>query len=149
MSAPRPTGELPALDFLASVSDKIDGFLYRCHNNPDYTMLRLTSGFDRMFERSSADMVLNKRSFASLIHDADLPVIAGAVNRALAAGRRWRIAYRFRHKDNSWIWVYETGGGVIDPDTGAVRYLDGVVQDISQFSACLDAQAHDIAVDFD
>jgi PAS domain-containing protein len=128
------------LDFLASVSDKIDGFLYRCLNNPNYTMLRLTSGFDRMFDRSSAEMVLRQRSFSDLIHYEDLAIIRPAIDECVAAGQRWRIAYRFRHADERWIWVYETGGGVCDPETGALKYLDGVVLDVNQFDDCLAAK---------
>ncbi len=135
------------VDFLASVSDKIDGFLYRCLNDRNYTMLRLTSGFDRMFARSSAEMVIGRKSFAGLIHPEDVEIIRGAVDRAVAQERRWRLAYRLLHADDRWVWVYETGGGVTDPETGAVKYLDGVVLDVSQFDDCLDARARDIAAD--
>jgi PAS domain-containing protein len=148
MASANPKIVSTPLDFLASVSDKIDGFLYRCLNNPDYTMLRLTSGFDRMFARSGAEMVLDQKSFADLIHYEDLDIIRPAIDRALAEDRRWRIAYRFRHHDGRWIWVYETGGGVRDPETGEIKYLDGVVLDVSQFEACLAAKGNDIAADF-
>jgi PAS domain S-box-containing protein len=93
-------------------------------------------------------MVLRKLSFASLIHPDDLEIIRGAVNRAVERDRRWRITYRMRHNDGGWIWVYETGGGVRDPDSGALAYLDGVVLDVSQFQPCLDAMARNAAFDF-
>lgn len=144
-----PTTTADPLDFLASVSDKIDGFLYRCLNNRDYTMLRLTSGFDRMFARPSAEMVLAKRSFANLIHESDLPIIRGAVDRAIELNRRWRIVYRFLHADDRWVWVYESGGGVRDPLTDEVKFLDGVVLDVNQFDECLAAKAGDIATVID
>lgn len=137
------------LDFLASVADKIDGFLYRCLNNRDYTMLRLTSGFDRMFDRSSAEMVLGRKSFAGLIHPDDVEIIRGAVNRALSLDHRWRLAYRMRHADESWVWVYETGGGIRDPISGAVQYLDGVVLNVHQFDECLAAKLENTAAAFD
>ncbi|MEJ0058139.1 MAG: PAS domain-containing protein [Terricaulis sp.] len=148
MGSANPQLTSDPLDFLASVSDKIDGFLYRCLNNSDYTMLRLTSGFDRMFERSSAEMVLSQQSFANLIHWEDLEVIRVAVERALKEDRRWRIAYRFRHANERWIWVYETGGGVRDPATGKIEYLDGVVLDVNQFEECLAAKGRNLAADF-
>lgn len=147
MAAPALATSADPVDFLASVSDKIDGFLYRCLNNHDYTMLRLTSGFDRLFERSSAEMVLARKSFSSLIHAEDVEIIRGAIDRALAQGRRWRLVYRLQHADDRWLWVYETGGGVTDPETGEVKYLDGVVLDISQFDDCLAAKAGEIAAD--
>src|SRR5688572_1968305 len=127
-------------DFIASVADKIDGFLYRCLNDPTYTMLRLTSGFDRMLDRSSAEMVLAKRSFAGLIHPEDVEIIRGAVDRAIELDKRWRLAYRLQHKDDHWVWVYETGGAARDPVTGAIKFLDGVVLDVSQFDECLAAK---------
>ncbi len=147
MATPALATSADPIDFLASVSDKIDGFLYRCLNNRDYTMLRLTSGYDRLFDRSSAEMVLGKKSFSSLIHEDDVEIIRGAVDRALTSGRRWRVVYRLRHADDRWLWVYETGGGVTDPGTGEVKYLDGVVLDVSQFDDCLAAKASEIAAD--
>jgi PAS domain S-box-containing protein len=134
------------LDFLASVADKIDGFLYRCRNDERYTMLRLTSGFDRMLGRSSAGMVLAGQSFAELIHSEDINVIRTAIDRAVAQDRRWRLVYRLRHQEGHWVWVYETGGGVRGPD-GKLMFLDGVILDVSQFDTCLAAQAHNIATD--
>jgi len=134
-------------EFLASVADKIDGFLYRCLNDEDYTMLRLTSGFDRLFGRSSAGMVVEKRSFAKLIEPGDLKILRGAIDRAIAADRRWRVLYRFQHADGRWLWVYETGGGVRDKASGQVKYLDGVVLDISQFDSWVSAEMHDVAID--
>lgn len=136
-------------DFIASVADKIDGFLYRCLNDRNYTMLRLTSGFDRMLSRSCAEMVLSKKSFASLIHPEDIEIIRGAVDRALEQDRRWRLAYRLQHSDDHWVWVYETGGGVRDPASGEVKYLDGVVLDVSQFDECLAAKLDVTAAAFD
>jgi PAS domain S-box-containing protein len=136
------------LDFLASVSDKIDGFLYRCRNDAHYTMLRMTSGFDRMLGRSSAAMVLAGQSFADLIHSEDIQVIRTAIDRALQHDRRWRLVYRLRHQDGHWVWVYETGGGVRGAN-GELLFLDGVITDVSQFDTCLAAQQHNIAADLD
>ena len=134
------------LDFLASVSDKIDGFLYRCRNDAHYTMLRLTSGFDRMLGRSSAGMVLAGQSFAELVHSEDINLMRAAIDRALAEDQRWRLVYRLRHQEGHWVWVYETGGGVRDA-SGAILFLDGVITDVSQFDTCLAAQQHNIAAD--
>lgn len=134
------------LDFLASVSDKIDGFLYRCRNDAHYTMLRLTSGFDRMLGRSSAGMVLVGQSFANLIHKDDIDLVRSAIEKALAENRRWRVLYRLMHQQGHWVWAYETGGGVRDAK-GELRFLDGVILDVSHFDDCLTAQTRQIAAD--
>ncbi|MGE3142303.1 MAG: PAS domain-containing protein [Hyphomonadaceae bacterium] len=120
------------LDFLASVSDKIEGFFYRCLNDSDYTMLHLSSGFDRMLGHDSAGFVLKQRSFADLIHPEDLEAVTAAINTAVAQRERWRISYRLRRADLSYAPVFETGGGVFDPGGGALLYLDGVVLDVGR-----------------
>jgi len=128
-----PEGQqgIEPLDFLASLSDKIEGFFYRCINDKNYTMLRLTSGYDRMLGRSSADLVLGKRSFTDLVHPDDKPAMYNMIDRSLGLQERWRVGYRLQALNGEYIRVFETGGGVHDKN-GKLLYLDGVILDMSR-----------------
>lgn len=128
---------LPAADpqeFLASLSDKIEGFFYRCLNDADYTMLQLSSGFDRMLGRSGADLIKERRSYSELTHGEDIRRVMREIDAALFEKRSWRIVYRLRRADEVYVPVLETGGGVFDPVSGELLYLDGVVLDLNKIS---------------
>ena len=117
------------LDFLATVSDRIDGFLYRALNDRDYTMLRVSSGFERMLGLSSREWVVRGLSFTDLIHPDDRAHVAKVVDRAIETHARWKLNYRLRAANGEYVPVFETGGTSIDPATGEVN-LYGVIVDM-------------------
>jgi PAS domain-containing protein len=128
-----PPSEYPN-EFFASVAARIEGFFYRCLNDRDYTMLRLTSGFDRVLGYSSADFVNARHSFAALIHPDELPGVYGAIEDALARKANWLLTYRLRTSKGRYVQVRESGAGVRDPKTGEVMYLDGVIVDAQRLT---------------
>lgn len=130
-------GEAPFLD---SVLARMNGFLYRCRADKEFTMLELTSGFERCFGFSAADVLGNHtRSFASLIHPDDSAAVDEAVVRGLEQSRNWNINYRLLHAAGHYVWVHEDGGGVW-ADDGALAYLEGAVFDMNQLYASLQSQ---------
>lgn len=132
-----PTDDTP---FFESVAGRMNGFLYRCRADADFTMLELTSGFERSCGLATAAILGNKtRSFASLIHPADVVAVDDAVVSGLRNRRNWNINYRLQHADGHYVWVHEDGGGVWD-DTGAVIYLEGAVFDMHHLYASLESQ---------
>lgn len=133
------TAQAGAIDldaFMRSIGARIDGFFYRGLNADDYAMLWVSDGFEGLTERDPVDFVRNRRSFADLIHPDDLPVVNDAVAAALEANARWQVMYRIRSKTQGWRFVHETGGGCApDPETGEVRYLDGVILEAERVTA--------------
>ncbi len=125
------TAQAGAIDldaFMRSIGARIDGFFYRGLNADDYAMLWVSDGFEGLTERDPADFVRNRRSFADLIHPDDLQSVNDAVASALESNTRWQVMYRIKSQAQGWRFVHETGGGSSpDPDTGEVKYLDGVI----------------------
>ncbi|MCC7254044.1 PAS domain-containing protein [Hyphomicrobium sp.] len=129
--------------FLESVLGRMNGFLYRCRADKEFTMLELTSGFERCFGFPADDILGNKvRSFASLIHPDDSEAVDLAVVRGLEERKNWNINYRLLHTSGYYIWVHEDGGGVWD-ETDTVAYLEGAVFDMHQLYASLQNQFSD------
>lgn len=127
-------GDAPFLD---SVLSRMNGFLYGCHADPQFTMMELTSGFTRTTGFAATDILGNAvRSFASLIHPDDLAAVDDAVVKGLEARRNWTINYRLLHADGRWVWVHEDGGGVWHPERGLV-FLEGAVFDIQHLHTSL------------
>jgi len=136
MNASSPT-EAP---FFESVVSRMNGFLYRCHADSEFTMLELTSGFERCCGIDASEILGNRtRSFASLIHPADVLAVDEAVVVGLRQKRNWNINYRLQHAAGHYVWVHEDGGGVWD-ESGAVIYLEGAVFDMHHLYASLQSQ---------
>ena len=118
------------MDFITSVLSRMNGFLYRCKVDENYTMLELTEGIERIFGYPADEILGNRvRSFSSLMNPDDLAAMDVAVGEALATRTNWTMEYRMRHAHGHEIWVTETGGGIWD-DMGELLYLEGSIINI-------------------
>lgn len=119
------------LDALLSITGRMDGFLYRCRNDPSYTMLYMSDGILTVSGYPPGDFIGNRvRDFSSAIHPDDLASVYAAVDQALAERRNWNMDYRMIPRDGDPIWVREIGGGVFT-ESGELEFLEGFVVDIS------------------
>lgn len=116
--------------FLESVLGRINGFLYRCKADKEYTMIEMTSGFERCFGFGAPEVIGNKvRTFASLIHPDDLAAVDEAVVLGIEQRENWSINYRLLHASGRYVWVHEDGGGVWD-EMNTLVYLEGAIVDM-------------------
>ncbi|WP_269071819.1 methyl-accepting chemotaxis protein [Rhizobium sp. C4] len=128
------------MDFLTSVLGRMAGFLYRCRADENYTMLEMTNGIERIFGYPADEIIGNRvRTFTSIMHDEDIPVMDALVGRALETRTDWTLEYRIRHRDGHLVWVTETGGGVWD-ETGELLYLEGSILNIESLYQRMDEQ---------
>jgi diguanylate cyclase (GGDEF)-like protein/PAS domain S-box-containing protein len=117
---------------LLSITGRMDGFLYRCRNDADYTMLYISEGILRVSGYPSTAVVGNKVcSFSSLIYPDDVDHVNARVASALETRGNWNIVYRIVGADAQPIWVREIGGGVFT-DLGELEFLEGFVIDITE-----------------
>ena len=115
------------MDFLDSVLGRMNGFLYRCMVDENYTMLAMTNGIQRIFGYPVDEVVGNRvRSFTSILHPDDVPAMDIAVGEGLKNKTDWTLEYRIRHAAGHYVWVTETGGGVWD-EKGELLYLEGSI----------------------
>ena len=134
------------MDFQNSVLGRMNGFLYRCRADENYTMLEMTDGVMRVFGYPTDEIVGNRvRTFTSIMCEEDVPRMDEAVGAALETRTNWTIEYRIRHNQGHYIWVTETGGGVWDDD-GTLLYLEGSIVNIESFYQRLDAQTAEMRV---
>lgn len=134
------------MDFQNSVLGRMNGFLYRCRADENYTMLEMTDGVMRVFGYPVDEIVGNRvRTFTSIMCEEDVPRMDEAVGQALETQTNWTIEYRIRHSHGHFIWVTETGGGVWDGD-GTLLYLEGSIVNIESFYQRLDAQTAEMRV---
>jgi PAS domain-containing protein len=115
-------------DITDSIVDRMSGFMYRCRNDKDYSMIfmagdvpLLTGKPAQAFTRSRGD------SYAAMTHPDDLEAVYAAVDEGLANRSNWGVDYRIRRADGTDRWVHETGGGVWRGEE--LLFLEGIVID--------------------
>src|SRR5262245_9706732 len=110
---------------LLSITGRMDGFLYRCRNDADYTMLYISEGVQRVSGYLASEVIGNKLiSFTEMIYAEDLDVVNAAVAKGLEHRENWNVVYRVVSKAGMPIWVREIGGGVFDPRNN-LEFLEG------------------------
>jgi PAS domain S-box-containing protein len=131
-SHPLQDGPDARLDALLSITSRMEGFLYRCRNDPSYTMLYISDGVRTVTGYPASDFIDNRvRAYASVTHPDDIAAVDAAVGAALETRGNWSIDYRIVNQRGEAVWVHEIGGGVFGAD-GELHFLEGFVIDIAE-----------------
>ena len=117
---------------LLSIAGRMDGFLYRCRNDPTYTMLYISDGVGALTGYPASDFIGNRvRAYSTITHPDDLGAVDAAVGKALETNSNWSIDYRLVTRQGNAVWIHEIGGGVFDA-AGELQFLEGFVIDIAE-----------------
>ncbi len=117
---------------LGSIVHRANGFVYRCRNDRDYSMLLMEGAVPELTGYPAADFTESpQRSYAGLCHPDDAQGMFAAVDQALDRRENWAIDYRLMRPDGSALWVHEVGGGVFNA-AGELTHLEGIVLDNEQ-----------------
>src|SRR3954451_12921833 len=102
---------------LLSITGRMDGFLYRCRNDDNYTMLYISEGVQRVSGYLATEVLGNKVvSYTEMIFHEDIDLVNAEVDKGLERRDNWNIVYRIISKAGVPIWVREIGGGVFGTD---------------------------------
>ena len=111
----------------------IPGIVYRCRNDPEWTAIHVSQEIERITGYPPTDFVGNAvRTLGSVVHPHDVDEVARVIGEAVEAGEAWTVEYRIIGRSGREVWVRERGRAIRDAN-GEVRYLDGFVQDISDY----------------
>lgn len=111
---------------ISSIVRRMQGFLYRCRNDRDYSMIFMEGDVKDLTGFEASDFTgSERRSYAGQTHPDDLEAVYAAVDKALAERKNWHVDYRVRRPDGTAVWVREIGGGVFEGDE--LMFLEGVV----------------------
>jgi len=109
----------------------LDGMVYRCRDDADWTMEFVSEGCARLTGYAPEDLLLNGRiSYEELTHPEDRERIRDTIHAAVEQGRRFHVEYRIRHADGRVRFVWEHGVGIRD-ERGVVIAIEGIVEDIT------------------
>jgi diguanylate cyclase (GGDEF)-like protein/PAS domain S-box-containing protein len=117
---------------LKTLLGNVDGMVYRCRDNADWTMEFVSEGCLRVTGYHPRDLMYNGPvSYESITHPEDQLWVREAVRGALKERQRFDLEYRIVHADGSVRWVWERGTGVLNED-GKVIAIEGLIQDITE-----------------
>lgn len=128
----KETDEFEKLAALESIVGRINGFMYRCKKDHNYTMVYMSGSVIDMTGYKPSDLIDNRRqSYGELIHNEDSSQVNSAIDKGIRERETWSVDYRIRTAKRDIRWVNERGGAVFD-DNGNVIYIEGAVFDISE-----------------
>jgi diguanylate cyclase (GGDEF)-like protein/PAS domain S-box-containing protein len=116
---------------LHTLLGNLDGMVYRCRDDADWTMEFVSEGVRRLTGYDAADLVLNKHvSYDEVIYRDDRERVRSDIRSSLRLLGRFDCEYRIVHAGGDVRWVWERGTGIYDAH-GKLQAIEGIVQDIT------------------
>ena len=117
---------------LTALINDLPGMVYRCRNNPDWTMEYVSGSSLQLTGYSPEDIVNNRRlSYASMIHADDRQNVWDEVQNAIREKRRFEKVYRIITIDGKEKHVWECGKGIFSGNNELLG-LEGFIIDITR-----------------
>ena len=116
----------------ATLLTNLNGMVYRCENDTNWTMDFVSNGCLELTGYPSADLLGNSKiAFNTLILPEYRSVLWDTWQKNLAAHEPVEVEYEIRTASGKTKWVWEKGCGFFDKD-GRLMHLEGFITDISE-----------------
>lgn len=123
---------------LRTLIDNLPGMVYRCRNDPDWTMVFISDGVLSLTGYSVDEVLNNQRiSYAMIIHPDDRDMVWNYVQKGVEDSNPYQVMYRIICKSGVQKWVWEQGRGVFQDDQ--LVSLEGYITDITTEKETLEA----------
>lgn len=124
---------------LAMLLDNLDGMVYRCRDDSEWTMEFISEGCLRLTGFPAGDLLHNTRvSYEQITHPADRDYVRDRIGSAIAQHARFELEYRIVRADGSVRWVWERGTGIFNAQS-RLDYIEGFITDITERRVMEDA----------
>ncbi|MDY6944945.1 MAG: EAL domain-containing protein [Pseudomonadota bacterium] len=124
-------GSTETARMLRTLLGNLDGMVYRCRDDAEWTMEFVSEGVRRLTGYDAADLLLNKRvSYEQLTYPDDRARVRREIYAGLGAQGRFDCEYRIVHAAGDIRWVWERGTGIYDIH-GKLQAIEGLIQDIT------------------
>jgi diguanylate cyclase (GGDEF)-like protein/PAS domain S-box-containing protein len=122
-------------DLTGGVTELLDQFpamVYRCANDPDWTMEKVSAGCLAVTGHPREDLLGNRRvSFGTLVHPEDADDLWERCQASLDQRQQCNNEYRIIAANGAEKWVRDRAHGIYD-DTGELLAIEGFIVDITQ-----------------
>jgi PAS domain S-box-containing protein len=117
---------------LSNLIGNLKGIVYRCQNDPRWTMIFLSKGITEITGYHPEELIGNQKlAYADLIVPEDREKVFKTIQEALNIYKQFRITYRIKTKDNKEKWMWEQGVGVFNRE-GRLKWIEGYIADITE-----------------
>ena len=115
---------------LSALIGNLQGIVYRCLNDRDYTMQFINEACEFITGYSRQEFLVGEVHFGKIIVPDDRDRVWNNTQKAVAEKRPFDLTYRIRDKKGNIKYLRATGGGVFNK-TGDLVALEGFVADIT------------------
>jgi len=117
---------------LSTLMSNLPGWVYRCHNDKDWTVAFSSDGVLDLTGYPATDFTEGRVSYGrQVVHPDDQESIWNEAQAALGAHRPFQVTYRILTADKKEKWVWDRGRGIFSSD-GALLAIEGFVTDITE-----------------
>ncbi len=112
--------------------ENIPSVTYRCKNDQLRTMFYISDEIEKLSGYLPSDFIENNiRSFNTIIHPDDIHLVYNSLENGVKNKTSYKIEYRIKNKQGETRWVNERGRAIFNKN-GILRWLDGVITDVTQ-----------------
>ncbi|ELX10950.1 multi-sensor hybrid histidine kinase [Janthinobacterium sp. HH01] len=117
-----------------SLIGNIPGISFRSSMRFDAPPVFVSDGIERLAGYPASDFVGDdrRRTLGSLIVPEDRAGVEAEIERAVDDLSAYQVEYRLRHADGHTSWMWEHGAVTQDESDPELRWIDGVILDISE-----------------
>ncbi len=116
---------------LATLIGNLPGFVYRCANDRDWTMLFISDGCAKITGYDPDDFLYNRRiAYNDIVHPRYQERLWQKWQDLLSRREAFEDEYPIVSADGSVRWVWERGRGIFS-DGGELLFLEGFITDIT------------------
>ena len=116
---------------LLTLMSNLPGMVYRCNNDPDWTMQFVSEGAAELTGYRPDELVGNHRiSYSQVIHPDDRQPVWQEIQSRVTIHSPFQITYRIITAAKQVKWVREQGRGIFSPD-GRIEALEGFITDVT------------------
>lgn len=117
---------------LLTLISNLPGIVYRCANDPDWTVEYIHGDCLNLTGYSNEDIEHNRKiSLAGLIHPADKNRVWDKIKKDLKNKEPFELTYRIISAGGQEKWVWEQGCGIFS-EKGELQALEGFITEITE-----------------
>lgn len=117
---------------LSTLMSNLPGWVYRCRNDKDWTVVFSSEGCLDLTGYAAADYTEGRVSYGrQVIHPEDQEPVWHGAQSALKDRRPFQLTYRIYTADKKEKWVWDQGRGIFSPE-GALLSIEGFVIDVTE-----------------
>jgi PAS domain S-box-containing protein len=114
-----------------SLVASMPGAVYRREVEPPWTCDFMSEAVSAITGCEAEDFVQRRRQWEDIVHPEDVAAVKESFHESIDQGTSYRVEYRILRADGGARWVVDRGMPVYGDD-GTIRFLEGVVFDITQ-----------------